>query len=273
MKTAKTPWSNISILIGVVIAILALASESRQTQLLLAAFGIWALWLMAALLFPAVRYTLHRKASWKRLNNHHTEKNDLSPLAPTIGDGPLEPLLLRHVNHRISAYLRSAYPDISWEWMEKEPERLILSGGTGRIRIFGVPDFSHVEVTFDQQANITCSMIKIVPLAKPAAADASSSQEQGTLPPNKQPVDPQIWFELQGRAVLESIVADLNSRGHSHLTLHEDGDICIDEGDGDVPKEHLSGFPKKTYWPRLVQVLERNGLTAKATDKEIKISW
>ena len=73
--------------------------------------------------------------------------------------------------------------------------------------------------------------------------------------------------------MLEAMVADLNSRGHSRLTLHEDGDICIVEDKDEVAKDRLSNFPEKVYWPRLVQVLESNGLAAEITAAGIQVSW
>ena len=97
-------------------------------------------------------------------------------------------------------------------------------------------------------------------------------EHRGNIP-HKQPVDPQIWYEIQGRHVLETLITDLNSRGHSSLTLHENGDICVVENTDEIPKEHLSSFPEKVYWPRLVQVLESNGLAAEVTTQGIRVSW
>ncbi len=271
MKNDKTPWNSISLLTGAVIAILALARGRLQTGLLLAALALWAIWMAASLLSPRIR--CHRRS---RARGKQTKKRLAEGIAPPDlfrlkdADGsPTEQLLLRHVNHRISAYLRSAYPDMTWEWCEKTPERIILQGGTGRIRVFGVPDFDHADIKFDRQANIGCDMIRIVPLAasggQPPAAD--------NVPPNKQPVDPQIWYEIQGRKVLESLVADLNSRGHCRMILHEDGDVCVTEDTAEVAKEHLANFPEKVYWDRLVQVFERNGLAAEVTPAGIQVSW
>lgn len=122
-------------------------------------------------------------------------------------------ILLRHVNHRISAYLKSVYPNARWEWREKQPERLILEGGTGRIRVYGVPEYNFADVQLDSQGGLQCSMVKIVPLTNAGKA----GEESGHLPPNNQPVDPRIWYEHQGRKVLSGLIADLNSRGHSSL--------------------------------------------------------
>ena len=178
-------------------------------------------------------------------------------------------LPMRHTNHRILAYLRSAYPQATFEWCEKQPEQLIRNGGTGRIRVFGIDEFDHADVTLDQNANIKCDMVKIVPLSKVGG----ELSENDTTPPNRQPADPRIWYETQGRSVLEALISDLNSRGHSKLTLREDGDICIEQGEDAVSQEHLNNFPQKVYWPRLAEVLESNGLAAEVTAQGIQVSW
>ena len=152
---------------------------------------------------------------------------------------------------------------------EKQPEQLIRNGGTGRIRVFGIDEFDHADVTLDQNANIKCDMVKIVPLSKVGG----ETNEDDATPPNRQPVDPRIWYETQGRSVLEALISDLNSRGHSKLTLREDGDICIEQGEDAVSQEHLNNFPQKVYWPRLAEVLESNGLAAEVTAQGIQVSW
>ena len=82
----------------------------------------------------------------------------------------------------------------------------------------------------------------------------------------------QIWYETQGRSVLEALISDLNSRGHSKLTLREDGDICIEQGEDAISQEHLNNFPQKVYWPRLAEVLESNGLAAEVTAQGIQVT-
>lgn len=270
MKNDKALWSSISILIGAVIAILALARGKWQIWLLAGTFILWALWVTAFFLHPVMQQKRPRRQRAQQTRRLHAE-GIASPQSFQVPEitGDATELLLRHVNHRISAYLRGAYPDVKWEWCEKNPEKLILHGGVGRIRVFGVADFDHADIKLDQNANIRCDMVKIVPLA---TAENNGNNSNST-PPNKQPVDPQIWYEVQGRKVLETLVADLNSRGHSKLTLREDGDICIVEDKDEIAKEHLSSFPEKVYWPRLVQVLESNGLAAEITAAGIQVSW
>lgn len=266
MKSYKSLGSGTSLLIGCVVLICALIRGPLQVPLLIGAFTLWGLWILVYFLIPFMRQATRRnkrRQQFKKLqvqsvvSHNHVNPNE-----------PVEQLLLYHVNHRISAYLQSVYPDIKWEWTEKNPGQLIIEGGVGRIRVYNIADFDHADVTVNTDGNISCNMVKIVPL--------SNMNETGTaenLPPNQQPVDPQVWYEVQGRETLEALIADLNSRGHSHLLFHENGDISIEQGADDVAQEHLSNFPAKVYWPRLVQVFERNGLAAEITAKGIQITW
>ena len=188
---------------------------------------------------------------------------------PELEEPVSDDLLLRYANHRILAYLRSSYADACFEWCEKRPAELIRTNGTGRIRLHNVDGFDHADITFGQDATIKCDLLKIVPLSKAGTEQG----DEANIPPNKQPIDPRIWYENCGREVMETLIADLNSRGHSKLTLRENGDICIQQDDELVPQEHLANFPAKVYWPRLVEVFESKGLSAETTAQGIQVSW
>lgn len=264
-------WGGFGLITGAALTILALVRGKWQFWLLLTVFIIWMIWIVLKLFLPLLQHCIRCRARMRQTKKRQNE-GITSPKLFQLTDmdiSSVEQLLLRHVNHRISAYLRSAYPDVTWEWCEKAPEKIILQGGVGRIRVFGVPDYDHADIKINQQANISCDMVKIVPLNTSDGQKPAEDQ----VPPNKQPVDPQIWYEVQGRKVLESLVADLNSRGHSHMVLHEDGDVCVTEDKAEVAKEHLANFPEKVYWDRLVQVFERNGLAAEVTAAGIQVSW
>ena len=72
-------------------------------------------------------------------------------------------VLLRHVNHRISEHLRSVYPQAHWEWTLADPTRFIAYGGTGRIRVYGVPDYEFADVTVDQNGKLSCFRFNQLP--------------------------------------------------------------------------------------------------------------
>ncbi len=250
-------WGSLSLLIGAVIAVLALVRSQWQQWLLLAVIAVWALWLVLTVLLPYVQAKRQRR----ELLQWTDAPSEAQP------DGDMGQILLRHVNHRISAYLKSVYPNARWEWREKQPERLILEGGTGHIRVYGIPEYNFADVQLDSQGGLQCSMVKIVPLTNAGKA----GEESGHLSPNDQPVDPRIWYEHQGRKVLSGLIADLNSRGHSSLEIGEDGAIRIE----DVEEAHdpLPSFPEKVYWPQLVKVLEGEGLAAEVKEDTVAVTW
>ena len=126
--------------------------------------------------------------------------------------------------------------------------------------------FDYADVKLDQKANLDCSLVKLSPLVTGAS---------DTQPPNRQPVNPRVWFETRGRAVLEALVTDLNSRGHSSLTVQENGEVFVQakENEAEPAKETFLDFPEKVYWPQLVKVLEEEGYAADARDADILVSW
>ena len=197
MKRTSPLWGSISILIGVVIAILSLLRGNWATVALITVFAVWGLWLIFTQLLPAWRSNRTYRCRVRQSRDRQEAVLDTS-------DSGMGLVLLRHVNHRI----------------------------------------------------------KVAPLEAEAA-------------PNQQPVDPRVWYEFQDRSILEDMIADLRSRGHSSLTLNEDGSICIQPADGgeEIKKDSFAAFPEKVYWPRLAKVLEQEGLTADVQDTRILVSW
>ena len=253
---------SITILIGAVIAIMALVRGPWQAWLLIGVFTLWGLWVVLILLLPYMQQAKRRRQRQQRERQLHAEGVSRSTFqVPELEEPISDDLLLRYANHRILTSLRSSYANACFEWCEPKPTELIRTNGTGRIRLYNVDDFDHADITFGKDAAIRCDLLRIVPLSK----TETGADDPNNIPPNKQPIDPRIWYENSGRTVLEALVADLNSRGHSKLTLRENGDICIQQGEELVPQEHLSNFPAKVYWPRLVEVFESNGLSAETT--------
>ena len=250
MKQRTSLWGSISILIGVVIAILALARGILMYGLLTAAFAVWGLWVIYTRILPARR----------------TQKVRQQTEPPANVNAALMQTLLHHVNYRVSGCLKAAYPDVRWEWVMRDPASFVAQGGTGRIRVYGIPDYDFADVTLDQSGKLSCSLVKLAPV---------KDTEQKPVPPNQQTVDPQKWYEAEGRKTLERLVADLDSRGHNGLTLKEDGSICIhpDAGGEEITKGAFPSFPGKVYWTRLAEVLEQEGLAAAVQNDCIAVTW
>lgn len=254
MKQKISIGASISVLIGVVIAILALLRGPVKTVLLLITFAIWGIW---------VWLTLRPVRQDEQEEPRYRNQAEVDP--GPFSSRNLLTLLTRHVNCRVSDCLKQTYPNVSWEWMMSNPASFIAHGGTGRIRVYNVPDYEYADITLDHTGKLECSMAKVVPV---------QSRAQGT--PSGQPaINPQAWYELEGRRVLDDLIADLRSRGHSRLTLAEDGSIRIQAiPDGqEVTKGSCSNFPAKVYWPQLATVLKQDGLSADVLTDRIVVSW
>lgn len=251
MKQKLSLGGSITILIGVVIGTLAVASGWLKTALLLGAFALWALWVLLTLLRPA----------WRANKAYRYQEEQAAKEQNEFSGRNLAMLLLRHVNCRISEALQSVYPNASWEWTMQNPAAFVVRGGTGRIQVFGVPDYEFADVTLDQNGNFKCSMVTVTPL--------------GGTPSGQTTLDPQAWYELEGRRLLDSVVADLKSRGHHELILNEDGSICIQPAGGAsvINKGTLTNFPQKVYWPRLADVLNQEGLTTDVQADRIVVTF
>jgi len=265
MKNGKRSMSKSSALLVSVLAIFAFIRGPLQIWVLAGAFVLWGLWVAIPLLLQAQKrsvYQTQKKNIAAPVKAKDFQFSDLSE--------PTEGILLRHVNFRISAYLKSAFPDVTWEWQEQDPERIIKNGGAARILLFGVPDYNYASVIFDSKANIGCDMMKIVPLSEVSGVPSSSP---ATPTPQSQPSDPQIWYELQARQVLEDLIADLHSRGHSSLTIKENGDICVKQDNAEVKTQMLKNFPERNYWQALAKVFEKEGLAAAVTEGGLAVTW
>lgn len=257
VKTHEMLWSGISILIGVVIAVLALVHDPWRTRILLTVVVAWGVWAAVTLLRPrqvvrrrerAIQASLHRNAS--------------SGAGQRMAD-----MLLRHVNCRISERLRVPYPDVKWEWETESPIQLIMNGGIGRIRLHGVPEYDFAEVKVDRGGGIQCALLRIEPLPNGAAPEEEVCQTDGEL------VDPKVWYELQGRNVLQNMIADLESRGHKSLTMNEDGTITVADEKGGKTIQAFSSFPSRVCWPQTVRVLESEGYAAEIDGDAIAVTW
>ena len=254
-------WTSVSVLAGVLIAELALVRGKWLLPLLAATVSVWLLWLFRK--FSPIWRSNHRQ---RKLEAQRRHEQDTLLASGTDYDAVLR-TLLHHVNFRVSAALKGAYPNASWEWTMENPELFAAQGGTGRIRIYGVPDYDYADVTLDRQANLKCALVQTAALQ----GDGGSHAE----PPSQQTVNPQVWYETRARDELLGLMNDLNSRGHNHLFLKENGDICIqptDDGD-EIRKGTLADFPKKVYWQKLAEVLTLDGIAASVLDDRIQLAW
>ena len=186
------------LLVGV-LAVMAFIRGPQQIWFLAGVFAVWGVWMVVAVLLKNQASITSWRQAGRLKRKRAAELRSLEPVpAREVNDGTTEPVLsgqvlLLHVGHRISTYLKSAFPDAAWDWCEKNPELAVLEGGVTRIRLFNVPNFNYAEVHFDQRANIGCDMMRVVPLAQANCEDAPAPEPKA---PDQQPVDPQVWYDI-----------------------------------------------------------------------------
>ncbi len=268
MRIKQGLWSDVTLLIVAVLAIMAFIRGGLQIVLLIGVFVLWTIRAVYRYGLPYLRMQMHRYEA-RRIHRKYKAVSKKKTKKPIGGSDPVGLVLLRHVNFRISAYLQSSYPEATWEWCEEYPERIIARGGTGRIRLHGVPDFNFAEVSFQQNAEINCSLLKVVPLELPV--QTAEETEKRTKKPN--PIDPQVWYETKAREVLRNLITDLNSRGHHSLTILENGDVSIQQADQEITRPVFDSMPDRMYWSRLSKVFEREGMAANINDKGLVVNW
>ena len=165
MKSDNAIRNGTSIFVGIIVAIAAFARGALLLPLLLVACSVWGLYVLHYLRgsLPAVP---KKKAKAPRRAKF---------VVPDIEDEPLSDILLLHVNQRITAALRTAGSNITWEWATKDPLVIVKEGGRCLIRVHGLDGFESAEVALDKQAHLRCELINTVPLRPNPTADATTA--------------------------------------------------------------------------------------------------
>lgn len=176
--------------------------------------------------------------------------------------------MLVHIALRISDKLKSAYPDATWQWSQPPILHDILIGKTIRIHVENMSSYNHADVSFDRYGRI-----HVEPMMIGSFTPEETNAFTDNKPSEPTPVDVRVWYELVGQQILEKHITELNTSGHGKLTIKENGDIVINRQKKEVLVATLDSFPAKQYWNELVKVLEENELCAKATDKNLIVSW
>ena len=149
MRSDHAIWNGTSIFVGIIVSIAAFARGALLLPLLLVACSVWGLYVLHHLrgTLPAVP---KKKAKAPRRTKF---------VVPDIEDGPLSDILLLHVNQRITAALRTAGSNITWEWATKDPLAIVKEGGRCLIRVHGLDGFESAEVVLDKQAHLRCELM------------------------------------------------------------------------------------------------------------------
>lgn len=262
-------WNSVSCLVVAVLAIVAFVRGAWELPLLVAVFIVWGAWVLWTQVLPALRSGRRVLASDKSRRTKETvrapQQNENAAGNP---EEEMVRILMRYVNRRISDQLKALNPNIRWEWEEKNPALLAVRGGIGRIRLYGIPDYYHADVNLNPDGTLTCALIKAVSEPEPEDGRLLDSSEA-------QKADPQAWYSQEGQTVVKALVADLDSRGFSQLTIQEDGRVLVLPLEGGKEREVglLKNFPIKEHWTNLTKILERDGYAAAVRENCIAVVW
>ena len=272
----------------------ALFSRQLSQKLILASVAVWLLFMAVSLLrnrqkrrdkkafslrtafahiFPFVRDSFGKETS-----------NDSVSVSPAEYRPPILPdqkaafseaelaQILQHIRLRITDKLKSAYAEATWQW-DKEPDlHDILAGKTFRILVENMESYTHADISFDRFGRIHVEPMTIGAFS-PAESKADADDADTPAPEEPAVVDVRVWYELIGQKILTEQITELHAKGHSKLTIMENGDITVKNQKKDILKATLDSFPAQNYWQELVSILAEDQLTAKITGNSLQVSW
>jgi hypothetical protein len=179
--------------------------------------------------------------------------------------------MLRQMALRITDKLKSAYPNVIWQWKERPSLHDILAGITVRINVENMDNFTHADISFDRFGRIHVEPMSIGSFS---TETITNDRESGYGAYSEPPVvDVRAWYELIGRKILEVQITELNANGHGKLTIKENGDIVINRQKKEVLIDTLESFPGKNYWDELVLLLKEYELNAKIAGNSLQVTW
>ena len=79
----------------------------------------------------------------------------------------------------------------------------------------------------------------------------------------------EAWYRMIGSQLLTDAITELNTRGHKHLEITENGDIFVS---GNI-EDSIPVFPDKSQWQTLGKLMRDDGLAVDVTAENIVVSW
>lgn len=291
-KNVFSPSLKILIVLSLLFA--ALFSRQLSQKLILASIAVWLLFMAVSLLRNrqrrrdkkvfSLRTAFARTFPFVRDSFGKETSNDSVSVSPAEYRPPVLPdqkaafseaelaQILQHIRLRITDKLKSAYAEATWQW-DKEPDlHDILAGKTFRILVENMESYTHADISFDRFGRIHVEPMTIGAFS-PAESKADADDTDTPAPEEPAVVDVRVWYELIGQKILTEQITELHAKGHSKLTIMENGDITVKNQKKDILKATLDSFPAQNYWQELVSILAEDQLTAKITGNSLQVSW
>lgn len=280
---------SIQILIIVLLLLTVLVPRMVSQKLMIAAIILWLTCIAGYYLLRSlrghIRFDFSKKlqayrdlhkivnpASFPITQDIPKEKPLPAPSSPVSHHDASQEVMLRHIALRITDKLKSAYPDATWKWKKEPALESILSGSTHRIIVDAMEKYTHADISFDKFARIHIEPL-ILGSFQPSSAPDSNTAENDTEGREPAVVDVKVWYEMIGQKILQTQITELNCKGHSRLTVKENGDIIIRKQGKELLMTSLDAFPAKNYWQELITLLESDELAGKVSGNTLQISW
>lgn len=155
MRRFQKLRSSATLLIIAILAVMCFTRGTLQVVLYGISFAVWSVYAIKTFVMPAIERYRYRCEVKQGMCDREKK------LANTLENSKLSHLLLCHVNHRITGHIKSIYPDATWKWTVSNPIGIMTNSGIGRIELFGVKDYNFADITFDNDANIEFSLLKV----------------------------------------------------------------------------------------------------------------
>lgn len=168
-----------------------------------------------------------------------------------------------HLSHRITDKLHSAYPDATWRWKSGLTSSFLENGGSARIETSNTDEFNEADITVDSFGRISVEMIKSQGIGSVIQGEDENANIDYTT-------DVSVWYDAKGKALLTDIINELNAKGSKSLTICEDGNVIIGEGES---VGVLPAFPTKNLWTKLSEIIEGEGLKIVQNETSLEIGW
>ena len=231
------------------------------------ALGVWLGILLISTLKKAAKHRKQRRAEAKLAKLNSSMKTDSVPeeLIPEE-----ELFLIRQVNIRITEQLKAMYPMVSWLWIRRPTVEELCSGGVWRIQTSNTEPFNYGEVAISKTGSLSITMLQAIPLGETMElldGDDLTPEEMLDRTPVRE------WYSKEGGKLLSELIDDLNTQGHKHILVRENGDVCIGSPGSETTVDTIAHFPPRFAWDEFTQLLSEDEITAKAQPEGLMLSW
>ena len=165
-----------------------------------------------------------------------------------------------------------AYPMVSWLWLKRPEAMELCQGGRFRIRTTNTDPFNYGEVELSPNGRLTITMLQAIPL-KDAAEMESEAKDDLAQEDLLERMDVKAWYTSQGEDALCQMIDDLNTQGHKHLLIKEDGNVVIEIEGKEETIELLKDFPPRMMWDDFCQLLKEDEITASIQAEGLALTW